>query len=879
MKLSRLAVNELRQFSSRFELLEFEDGLNLISGANETGKSALVRALQAVFFERYSTRSVDDLRPWQDSGAAPEVQVDFEHGGKRYQLLKRFLKKPQCSLSLGSERYEGDHAESLLQKLLGFSYPGKGASKEEYWGIPGLLWITQGTGQDLARPIAHAHDFLRETLSQGLEEISTSGGDSLINEVARDRGLLLTQTGKPTGELKKVAADVELARQELAEVDCKMAQYQHAVDRLASVRREYEQNENDRPWEQADRKKATAQAQLQDVNQQRQALSRNETELKRIRSEQQLLLEQLRQWQQDKDQLASRSAQIEALRSRLAETQKLSASVAGQLEEAATALRKAESSLKLAEAGRRRSELQATLKEAGKAVESTRTQLKRAREEQARLIPLRRQIAESQIDSTRVEALVRAEAVARELAVRRDAVATRIRYSLEAGSSLTLGEQELRGEGQSILAEAATLLLPGVGHLTIEPGGEDLSALAARSRRAQQHLENCLAELKVGSVAQARHRLDERSEAEQQLRWLERVLEDLAPEGVDKLAAELEAREARLRETKSRLDAIAEYDACPDSMDKASDALALARQQQESLSTKRQQARDEEVAARTELQSAEAEHRELKARVDDLTRQQKHQANQDRLLELGAYIARLEEKNRQQRSVIEAASPQMLEDDIQRFGRAAETTRAAQRDRLTEVARLEGELSAGGAAGLGETRAEQSAKVERMERHLVALERKAAALDLLYKRLQLKRTQLVERLQAPLQKHVAGYLRLLFPEAELKISEAFQPGKLSRNGVPEVDFGALSFGAREQVGVILRLAYADALKEAGRPTLIVLDDALVHSDKERRDAMQRVLYNAGHRHQILLFTCHPDNWAELGVPVRALEKLKAEAGL
>jgi hypothetical protein len=32
------------------------------------------------------------------------------------------------------------------------------------------------------------------------------------------------------------------------------------------------------------------------------------------------------------------------------------------------------------------------------------------------------------------------------------------------------------------------------------------------------------------------------------------------------------------------------------------------------------------------------------------------------------------------------------------------------------------------------------------------------------------------------------------------------------------------------MGVISRLAYADLLKEAGRPTLIILDDALVHSD-------------------------------------------------
>jgi uncharacterized protein YhaN len=78
----------------------------------------------------------------------------------------------------------------------------------------------------------------------------------------------------------------------------------------------------------------------------------------------------------------------------------------------------------------------------------------------------------------------------------------------------------------------------------------------------------------------------------------------------------------------------------------------------------------------------------------------------------------------------------------------------------------------------------------------------------------------------------------------------------------------MSFGAREQMGVISRLAYADLLKEAGRPTLIILDDALVHSDAVRLEQMKRVLFDASQRHQVLLFTCHPALWQDLGVRAR-----------
>jgi uncharacterized protein YhaN len=77
-------------------------------------------------------------------------------------------------------------------------------------------------------------------------------------------------------------------------------------------------------------------------------------------------------------------------------------------------------------------------------------------------------------------------------------------------------------------------------------------------------------------------------------------------------------------------------------------------------------------------------------------------------------------------------------------------------------------------------------------------------------------------------------------------------------------------GAREQMGIIARLAYADLLQEAGRPTLLILDDALVHTDEDRLRQMKRVICDAAARHQVLIFTCHPDAWRDLGVPVRSI---------
>jgi uncharacterized protein YhaN len=120
---------------------------------------------------------------------------------------------------------------------------------------------------------------------------------------------------------------------------------------------------------------------------------------------------------------------------------------------------------------------------------------------------------------------------------------------------------------------------------------------------------------------------------------------------------------------------------------------------------------------------------------------------------------------------------------------------------------------------------------------------------------------------------VQHYLPLVMAGAELIFNDDLSPGTLIRPGQAEATsgtFAELSFGAREQMGLITRLAYADLLKQAGRATLIILDDALVHSDWQRLRSMHRVLFDASQRHQILVFSCHPEFWREAGVSAREL---------
>jgi hypothetical protein len=201
LQLTRLRVEQLRQFRQPFELTDFSPGLNILAGPNEAGKSTLVRAIRAAFFERHRSTAVDDLQPWGDASAAPTIELDFLLGGERHQLVKRFLNKKRCSLQIGTRTLDGVDAEDHLAQRFGFAFAGKGASKPEHWGIPGLLWVEQGTGQelDVSHAREHLHDALQGQSGAAASALAATGGDALLDQLRLQRAELLTGTGKPRG--------------------------------------------------------------------------------------------------------------------------------------------------------------------------------------------------------------------------------------------------------------------------------------------------------------------------------------------------------------------------------------------------------------------------------------------------------------------------------------------------------------------------------------------------------------------------------------------------------------------------------------------------------------------------------------------------------
>jgi chromosome segregation ATPase len=882
MKLKRLRIEQFRQFRQPLEIRDFESGINLFTGPNESGKSSIVRAIRAAFFERHRSSSVDDLCPWDDSSAVPTVELEFGVGDTAYLLTKSFLHRKRCELKIDTQRLESTDAEDQLAELLGFQFAAKGASKPEYWGIPGLLWIEQGSGQQVHEAVGYATDHLRSALSDSLGEVAGSGGDEVLERVRAERTMLLTTTGKPTGQLSKVAADLASTRTRMSALEDQIAAYRQQVDTLGSLRQQHAAEEAEPPWEDFRAELKIAEDKHASIQQLDQKLTQDRSQLKQYDSILTLLRQQITDFAKQAQELASRETVLAEAMERVEKATAAHAQLAGKQQATDAAYQHAREALRLARQEDQRATLTRCIRDAQPRLLALANAITAAQAAQSQLAGLRKFAVASEIDKRDLATLQKQHKDLRELEIRQAAIATHLQFELEPGKSITLNGEVVPDQGERMLVAAGELGIPGIGRVLIRPGGTDLAELVRDQSELQEAHDSLLQRIGVASLEEAEQRNANYQQQLLDIRQAEQALALHAPKGLDALLAEQSEINIRVAEAQVALEQF------PD----APEAPALPQQQaegqqedaREALAMTSREASDAKQAlatAEAARNNAQRERDALHHALQDPARQKRQQDANQRLLGTNAERDALAQRIDVQAQQIEEAHPDILAQDIVRLHRSVEQTEKQFRTRGEEIIRLQTQLEAAGAQGLEEQSAELVVQVEQLAHRHAELSRRAQALDLLLNLLEGKRRELTRRLQAPLQKHLNHYLHLLFPQAaSLEIDENLMPGPLTRPGArgqESGEFEALSFGAREQIGVISRLAYADLLQDSGRPTLIILDDVLVHSDEQRLAQMKRILFDAAQRHQILLFTCHPAVWRDLGVAPRTIESLKIAA--
>jgi len=209
VRLSRIAVADFRKLK-RLEISGLGEGLNVIVGDNEAGKSTVLAALRAALFERHRVmgRVVEEMLPYGRE-VRPTIELDFEKDGVAYALRKAFYQRPEAELNSGGRAWTGDAADDEIARVLRFTRPGRGESKpDEHHGIFGLLWVTQGMSHR-GLGIGAGREHVAGALEREVGDV-TGGehGRALLQLAEERRSRFWEKSGKPRAEIRR--ADSEL---------------------------------------------------------------------------------------------------------------------------------------------------------------------------------------------------------------------------------------------------------------------------------------------------------------------------------------------------------------------------------------------------------------------------------------------------------------------------------------------------------------------------------------------------------------------------------------------------------------------------------------------------------------------------------------------
>ena len=877
MHFRRIAVRNFRKLTAPLVIEGLSDGVTVIAGDNEEGKSTLLDAIRAGLFERHNLggKAVETMQPF-GSTVRPEIRIDFEINDQAYAISKGFAQKPSAQLTTPNGIFEGPAADEQLAELLTFRVPPRGGSKPDDHGVLGLFWLEQGRGLEGLGLGETGRSTLRASLVQEVGDIlGGTRGRKLLEAARAKRDALLTARSKPRGELAAVIDQAATATAGVAELEGERLAYDEEIDELTRVRRELARIETERVLEKAQDSLAKAQEQAKAIDTLRQ---QEEAAIQAVGLAQAQLENASERWKRRQsliDAVERHERAKEVAQAALARLETETQDIAGRVEAARAALATAAEKSAAAETRAAVSQTKARIGALDKEIAELDRRSAEVDKLAAQWKAAQERLSVSKIDQRALERLQTLDGTVREARAALGVVATRVRFTPIAQQLVRKGDEELMAGQLVDVTEATRFALEGFGTVDVEPGASDLADRQTRLKEAHDALSNALAVTGVTNLDVAKARLSERTEAEIEINEAKRLIAAYAPEGIDALKVAHADRSAERERLKEALD-LSLAEAVAD-LEAETLALAAARGMEDVAMTALDNGREEHHAHVTQIaiakQMLEAANETLLADKKDLdgVRGEISDAELAALLENARASLGISERRKTGTvEQIAAANPEEVALRREQATAALQNVQAEQRRLRDAAIGLENRLTALGKSGIGEqlegARGYEAQILARRDR----LQADAQAWDLLADALSGAERDAKEAFLEPVLKRVDPFLRLLLPEARITLDEeTLEITGVARDGRQE-PYEALSVGTREQLSVLVRLAFAVNLREKGVPAAVILDDALVYADDDRFERMQLALRKAAATVQILILTCRPRDWRQFGAPIRRL---------
>ncbi|OMB90023.1 AAA family ATPase [Mycobacterium colombiense] len=860
MKLHRLILTNYRGISHRE--IDFPDhGVVVVCGANEIGKSSMIEALDLLLEarDRSTKKEVKQVKPTH-SDVGSEVSAEISCGPYRFVYRKRFHKKCETELTVVRpyrEQLTGDEAHERVRAMLAETVD------SDLWHAQRVLQSASTAAVDLSGC---------DALSRALD---VAAGDSgglcgteplLIERIDAEYGRYFTPTGRPTGEWAAEIARLADAEAAVAECAAAVAEVDERVARHAVLTQ-----------------------QVADFSQRRIAAGPRVTAAQEAADKVAALTAQRREAQLVAEAAAATAAaasgahaarrqlltEIEARAGAVAETQT-------QGQEAAAAQAAAHAEAEAAGAAlQQATEALAELQRRTESARGTVDQLAN-REEADRLTARLAKIDAIERDRERIGVelgtIAVTEAVLRRIEDAAAAVdrtgdqlaltSAAIEFTAAADIQLTVdGRQVSLPAGQSWSTTAAgptAVEVAGVLTARVTPGATTLD-IHAKHAAAQEEMAAALAAGGVSDLAAARS-------ADQRRRELHSTRDQhtatLAGLCGDEQAGELRSRLAQLRaEHPAGAELVvtdigaarAELTAVLDARAAASSECEARRQAATAAATKLGELSTRATVLQNTLQAQRAE---LDAAAGRLAAE-RASAGDDELAAAAATALGAAQAAQQRAAelayAVAAAAPDAVETELADAKREADSLRERYEEAARALREITIELSVFGSEGrqgkldAAETEREHAAS----EHSQVGGRARAAQLlrSVMTRHRDTTRRRYVEPYRAELQR--LG--RPVFgPSFEVDIDSDLCIRSRTLNGIT-VPYESLSGGAKEQLGILARLAGAALVaKEDAVP--VVVDDALGFTDPDRLTKMGELFDTVGTHGQVIVLTCSPDRY-------------------
>lgn len=862
MKLLRLKLEHWRGVSE--QEIHLDEGVTVIEGPNEIGKSSLFEALMLLFRELDSTSKthIKAVQPvGEDVGST--VEAEIRTGPYHFTYRKTFNRQKATSLEIHAPQPESltgrdahDKAAMIVDETIDV----------DLWHA---LQITQGT--EVAQALLQDSQGLSKALDAAAGKGAGDEDTDLVTRVLSEYERYFTpKSGKSRTEseeshLEALKAKVDEIKQALDSVDSDLVQHERLQTEQARLTVEVPNKKTELE---------NLSHQLQSINILEGQRDKSQAQRGEVKARLKRYLDDQSRRDRMKLDIQKATQEVEAGQNQL-KMHKLSVEAQRNKNESAKRdVTAADQSLASARKFAQAAEQSMNRARDREKLQFLRQKIRDLDAIQSDLAKAKRLRADAGITEKQFKQLEQADGEWRHAKAMLEAGAPEVRV-VATGESLRIGicgEQPfLLASGEETVQTAAEVLEIDIdqrARVEVRPG-TSLSELKQSFETAASDREGLLAEYGFTNLAQATAAVEKAKRAEKDLHvgkaQQNGLLSGISEDVLREQGMNLEAR----------MFAHADEELLDE--DEAISAYQIARQRLTEAQTEREQVGDHGTYEQAELVRLEAELGSMitvllaaEKNRDSLVSEQKsaHAEQSDDALSKeisdlkSVFDAHCETLEKLIES-LNALDPERLRLLHENSEEAWKRMEQKLREITHELDTLSGRLEQSQAQGLYEQLNQAEIAYTAQTTKVDGLRKRAAAVKRLWDTLSRHRDAARKAYLAPFKDQIDNLGRLVF-DASFGIELDDELTILSRSlGGKRIMYKDLSVGAKEQVGILARLAAARLVSTQGGVPLI-LDDTLGYADPERLGTMGAALALAGRDSQIIILTCTPGRFEHIG---------------